>query len=387
MVPSLFSFGNTSLTLMPGLGLVARVGDYNGIIDGLTPASVAGFGPPVWDLMVNRWILTHWCTGCICGWPGACVVVYLLCLPNLQQRLYLPTCGCITDGVGQRFAIRLAVALLMLSVGPVQSSNSTAKHYIADVDACLRFGCPCWSLRWYNWWSDPAAVIGLDRLSGLLRWSTMDFWVTGVVAVSVVGPGTCDGGNLLLVYQIYASIYICLCGGVTDGVGPCFGNVSWPLLLMLSVGPCQCSVAPPPAIHRWRWCLFGFGCPCWSLRWYNLMVWPRCCDWVWTACLVFCDGQRYGLGHWCGGRVCGWTRYLRGGNTCCVYQIYASIYICLCGCVTDGVGPTFPETSSWPLLLMLSVGTVKVPAPPPGNTSLTLMPVGVWLPVLVTTMV
>ena len=30
----------------------------------------------------------------------------------------------------------------------------------------------------------------------------------------------------------------------------------------------------------------------------------RCCDWVWTLSGL-CDGQRWTLGHWCGGRVCG----------------------------------------------------------------------------------
>ena len=70
----------------------------------------------------------------------------------------------------------------------------------------------------------------------------------------------------------------------------------------------------------------------------------------WTACLVFCYGQRWTLGHWCGGRVCGWAWHLRGGNTCCVYQIYASVDVGLGGCVTDGVGPGF-ATSSWLLLL------------------------------------
>ena len=115
----------------------------------------------------------------------------------------------------------------------------------------------------------------------------------------------------------------------------------------------------------WPAAVIGFGPPVWSLAIVN-------------------DGV---LRHWCGGRVCGWAWHLRGRNTCCVYQIYASVDVGLRGCVTDGVGPRFGN-------VQLAVatdddfgGACQCPAPPPGNTSLTLMPVCVWLPVLVTTMV
>ena len=77
-----------------------------------------------------------------------------------------------------------------------------------------------------------------------------------------------------------------------------------------------------------------------------------------------------------GGRVRGWTWYLCSRNTCCVYQIYASVDVCLAWLCNWWCRSRVSATSSWPLLLMLSVGPVRVPAaPPPGNTSLTLMPV------------
>ena len=65
--------------------------------------------------------------------------------------------------------------------------------------------------------------------------------------------------------------------------------------------------------------MIGFGPPVWSLAIVNDGLWV-----TGVVCRVRC-----------------WTRHLRGGNTCCVYQIYASIYICLCGCVADGIGPRF----------------------------------------------
>ena len=126
-----------------------------------------------------------------------------------------------------------------------------------------------------------------------------------------------------------------------DGVGPPFsGNVQ--LAVATDAFRWGLSIVPAPT---WQYiadvdaCLRLVAC----VGHYDGIIdgLACCCDWVWTACLVFCDGQRWTLGHWCGGRVCGWAWYLRGGNTCCVYQIYASIYICLCGCVADGVGPRF----------------------------------------------
>ena len=127
----------------------------------------------------------------------------------------------------------------MLSVGPVWGVPAPPWQYIANVDACLGFGCPCWSLRWYNWWSDLpvigfgppvwSLVMVLDfgstgcggRVCGWIAWHLAQRWLmvtrccdwvwTSCLSlviwwtfhwcggVSVVGPGL-GGGNTCCVY-------------------------------------------------------------------------------------------------------------------------------------------------------------------------------------------
>ena len=252
--------------------------------------------------------------------------------------------------------------LLMLSVGPVNvPAPPPAIHRLRW---CLSgFGCLCWSLRWYNWWSGPLLWLGLDRLSGLCdgqRW-TLGHWCGGRVCG---WTWHLCGGNTCCVYQIYASIYVWLGGSVIDGVGPHFSNVQLAVDTDAFNGTWQGTV-----VSIWQYiadvdaCLRFVAC----VGHYDGIIdgLTRCCDWVWTACLVFCDGQWWTLGHWCGCRVCGWTRHLRGGNTCCVYQIYASIYICLCGCVTDGVGPRFGNVQLAVATNAGSVGPVSMYLLPP----------------------
>ena len=261
--------------------------------------------------------------------------------------------------------------------------GSAARQYIADVDACLRLvacvgyydGIIDGLTRCCDWvWT--ACLVFCDGQ----RW-TLGHWCGGRVRG---WAWYLRGGNTCCVYQIYTSIYVCLCGGVTDGVGPGFGNVQLAVATDAFGGPVT-YLFHRPAIHRWRWCLSGFGCPCWSLRWYNWWSGPLL--WLGLDRLSgLCNCQRWTLGHWCGGCVCGWAWHLRGRNTCCVYQIYASVDVGLRGGVTDGVGPGFGKTSSWPLLLMLSVGLSCT-----GSTTWQYIAdvdaCLVWLPVLVTTMV
>ena len=78
----------------------------------------------------------------------------------------------------------------MLSVGPVKGSGSTTWQYIADVDACLRLVA---RVGHYD-----GIIDGLTRCCDWVWTACLVFvmvndglWVTGVVAVSVVGPGTC----------------------------------------------------------------------------------------------------------------------------------------------------------------------------------------------------
>ena len=177
-------------------------------------------------------------------------------------------------------------------------------HYYGIIDGLT---CCC------NWFG-PARLVFSYCHDGL--------WVTGVVAVSVVGPWYLRGGNTCCVYQIDTGVDVCLGGGVTWRCRSMFRQRPIGRCYSMLGGACQGSCSTTWQYIAYVDACLGLICLCWSLRWYNWWSGPL----LWLGLdrlsgLWWLSMMDFGSLVWL---PCPWLDQAPGwGNTCCVYQVYA----------------------------------------------------------------